>query len=224
MTDPSQRKRRWLIVGTGIGAVLVSLGVVSDIGEEDATLLELVLDGIETLLMVTGACGVGLLLDQVRADHSERLELMHNLAVARHEGEQWRTRVQSQVAGIGVEIGRQFDEWGLTSAESEVGRLMLKGMSHKEIASLRGTSESTGRQQARSVYQKSRLPNKAAFCAYFLEDLLPPSTVAPPGIEDGNRTTAPQPALAVPRPGNGLGATANSLSNARATTTTAAPI
>lgn len=176
MSDSSARKRRWLAVGTVISSVLVILGVISDIGEEQATFLELLLDAVETILMVTGACGVGLLLEQVRADHVERLELLSTLAVARTEGEQWRTRVQSQIAGIGAEVERQLAVWGLTAAESEIALLMLKGMSHKEIAALRGTSDSTGRQQARSIYQKSRLPNKAAFCAYFLEDLLPPST------------------------------------------------
>ena len=43
-----------------------------------------------------------------------------------------------------------------------------------EIAGLRGTSEATVRHQARAVYQKSSLPGRTAFCAYFLEDLLAP--------------------------------------------------
>ena len=50
---------------------------------------------------------------------------------------------------------------------------MLKGFSHREIAALRGTTEATVRHQARATYQKSGLPSRTVFCAYFLEDLLP---------------------------------------------------
>jgi hypothetical protein len=33
------------------------------------------------------------------------------------------------------------------------------------------------RQQARSIYEKSGLNGRAAFCAFFLEDLLPPQAL-----------------------------------------------
>jgi DNA-binding NarL/FixJ family response regulator len=49
-----------------------------------------------------------------------------------------------------------------------------------EIAALRSTSEATVRQQARSTYEKSGLNGRASFCAYFLEDLLPPQSL--PGL------------------------------------------
>ncbi|MGI9334627.1 MAG: helix-turn-helix transcriptional regulator, partial [Gammaproteobacteria bacterium] len=129
----------------------------------------------ETVLMVIGAVGVGMLVDRMHLEHKEKLSLIQDLSIARDEGEGWRSRVQSQVAGIGAEIERQFDSWRLTAAEREVGLLMLKGLSHKEIAAVRVTAEATVRQQARSIYQKTNLPSKTAFCAYFLEDLLPPA-------------------------------------------------
>jgi DNA-binding CsgD family transcriptional regulator len=69
---------------------------------------------------------------------------------------------------------KQFEDWGMTAAEREIGMLILKGLSHKEVAGLRGTSEATVRQQAQSIYQKANLPGKTAFSAYFLEDLLMP--------------------------------------------------
>ena len=71
-------------------------------------------------------------------------------------------------------MDRQFQDWGLTGAEREVGLLILKGLSHKEIAALRATTEATVRQQAQSIYRKAELPGKTAFSAYFLEDLLTP--------------------------------------------------
>ena len=81
--------------------------------------------------------------------------------------------MQTQICGLGREIMKQFEQWALTTAEAEVGMLLLKGLRHGEIATLRGTSEATVRQQARSIYLKSGLAGKSAFSAYFLEDLLP---------------------------------------------------
>ncbi len=157
------------------GVIMVGLNIASDLGDADATVFELMLDSVETLLMVFGAGGVAMVFLRMRDDHKEKLELIKDLSVARTEGEQWRRRVQTQLAGIGAEIDKQFDDWRLTAAEREVGLMMLKGLSHKEIGSIRTTSEATVRQQARSVYQKSNLPSKTAFAAYFLEDLLPPT-------------------------------------------------
>ena len=82
--------------------------------------------------------------------------------------------MQSKLNGIKVEMEAQFRQWGMTAAERDVGLLILKGLNHKEIAALRGTSEATVRQQAQSIYQKAELPGKTAFSAYFLEDLFAP--------------------------------------------------
>jgi DNA-binding CsgD family transcriptional regulator len=62
----------------------------------------------------------------------------------------------------------------LTEAEKEVGLLMLKGLSHKEIANIRNSSEKTVRQQAGAVYAKSGLEGKGQLSAFFLEDLMIP--------------------------------------------------
>ena len=69
-------------------------------------------------------------------------------------------------------ITQQFDEWGLTPSEREVGWLLLKGLSLKEIAGIRNTLEKTVRQQASAIYRKAELPGRHAFAAWFIEDLL----------------------------------------------------
>ncbi|MEE4298884.1 MAG: LuxR C-terminal-related transcriptional regulator, partial [Pseudomonadales bacterium] len=69
-------------------------------------------------------------------------------------------------------IEAQFRGWGLSTAEAEIGMLLLKGLSLKEIAALRETSERTVREQARAVYRKAGLAGRAELSAYFLEDLL----------------------------------------------------
>lgn len=51
--------------------------------------------------------------------------------------------------------------------------LLLKGMSLKELAELRGTSEKTARAQSMSIYAKAGLSGRSELSAFFLEDLLP---------------------------------------------------
>lgn len=72
------------------------------------------------------------------------------------------------------EIDRQFDIWGLSPAEKEIGLLMLKGLSFKEAAEIRNTSERTVRQQAQDIYRKASVAGRNEFAAWFLEELLLP--------------------------------------------------
>ena len=51
---------------------------------------------------------------------------------------------------------------------------MLKGVSARDIAHLRRTSEVTIRQQAQGVYRKSGLSGRAELAAFFLESLFEP--------------------------------------------------
>ena len=76
--------------------------------------------------------------------------------------------------GLGEAIDRQFATWSLTPAEREVSPLLLKGLSTKEIATARRTSDQTVRQQARAIYPKAGLGGRAELAAFFLEDLLLP--------------------------------------------------
>ena len=77
-------------------------------------------------------------------------------------------------------LDRQFQRWALSPAEKEVALLLLKGLSHKEIAEVRSITEATARQQARAVYKKAGLSGRADLAAFFLEDLLLPGGDSPP--------------------------------------------
>lgn len=76
--------------------------------------------------------------------------------------------------GFNKYIQAHFDRWGLTKTESEVGLHILKGWSLRQIAEQRGTTETTVRQQALSLYKKADVDGRHQLAAYFLEDLLPP--------------------------------------------------
>ena len=69
-------------------------------------------------------------------------------------------------------IDDQFNNWGFSPVEKEIGLLIIKGLSFEEIAEIRQTSSKTARKQAVSIYAKSKLKNRNEFAAWFLEDLL----------------------------------------------------
>ena len=65
-----------------------------------------------------------------------------------------------------------FKDWGFTKTETEVGLLILVGMSLRDIADQRGTSETTTRQQALSLYKKASVEGRHQLSAFFLEKLM----------------------------------------------------
>jgi DNA-binding NarL/FixJ family response regulator len=107
--------------------------------------------------------------------YRNQLSLIRDLDAARIQGRQWRDETRALLKGLGEAIDRQFLTWKLTEAEREIGLLLLKGLSLKEIAAVRVTSERTIRAQAQSIYAKAGLSGRAALSAFFLEDLLAPS-------------------------------------------------
>jgi DNA-binding CsgD family transcriptional regulator len=98
----------------------------------------------------------------------------------RQQAEAWRAGSRRHVEGLARSIDLQLDRWKLSAAEKEVAFLLLKGLSLKEIAAIRGTSEKTARVQSGAVYAKSGLGGRSELSAFFLEDLLPPGGGAPP--------------------------------------------
>ena len=182
MGNLSERQIRWILVGVGAGAfvLLRALDVWFDTDPFD--LPAFLVDTVQALLVITSAVGVALLVQRMQKQHEEKMTLLRDLDTARAEGRDWRAKVQANLAGIRVEMDRQFAAWGMTAAERDIGLLMLKGLSHKEIAGIRKTNEQTVRQQALSLYRKAGLSGRNDLSAFFLEDLLlpaqPPSAAA----------------------------------------------
>lgn len=98
---------------------------------------------------------------------SERLKL-------NKEYLEWKNKNLTLLNDIHSGISNQFETWGLTPAESDVAFLLLKGVSFKEIAELRGSTEKTVRHHALKIYQKSGLPGRTELFAYFFEDIFSP--------------------------------------------------
>lgn len=132
--------------------------------------------GVELAVAVVALSGLGWL--WARHFHLRRRvsEIRQSLDRAHAEAALWRERHGRLLQGLSQAIDQQLDAWALTPAEKEVAFLLLKGLSFKDIGTVRGASERTVRQQALAVYAKSGLAGRAELAAFFLEDLLVPST------------------------------------------------
>lgn len=142
-------------------AALIASDLISD-GGEGVGLFHLLLEGTAFCVALIAAI----------LTFRGYLATRRALSVARTEASHWRAENQELLLGLSGAIGKQFDKWGLTEAENEIGYLLLKGFSLGDIAGFRQTSERTVREQARAVYRKSGLHGRAELSAFFLEDLL----------------------------------------------------
>jgi DNA-binding NarL/FixJ family response regulator len=162
---------------------LIAVDVVSDLTHGSST-SHIV---FEASAMAIALAGVAFLLLRLRAAQRERRSLGRDLRLARAEAERWRSETRELLAGLGAAVSEQFERWELTPAEQEIGLLLLKGLSHKEVADVRATSERTVRQQAFALYKKAGLGGRAELAAFFFEDLLLPIDRSPSRAEGDKR-------------------------------------
>lgn len=165
------KSERLLILGILLlVATFTTIDIIGDIGEGAST-LHLLGEGVVTASSVFGIVWIGLKTITLKHELiSQKADIEH----ARAEAKRWKEEASSYLAGLGQAIDRQFDRWKLTDAEKEVGLLLLKGLSLKEIAEVREVSEKTVRAQSLSIYAKAELAGRAELSAFFLEDLLLP--------------------------------------------------
>jgi DNA-binding CsgD family transcriptional regulator len=166
------RTRLWAIAAV-IGGIALYLGLEL-LEEPRLTPFQLLLELVDIVPVVLTSVGVVLLFRETQRQREEHVRIIRDLEVARVQGERWRAEARGLLEGLGEAIDKQFTRWNLTEAEREVALLLLKGLSHKEIAAIRATSERTVREQARSIYAKAGLSGRATLSAFFLEDLLAP--------------------------------------------------
>jgi DNA-binding CsgD family transcriptional regulator len=167
--------RPWTMAATGAVFLLIAGLICADYLGDTQGHDPRVHAAIELTLMAV-AVGAGILFWSrfVALRRRERL-LRRDLEGARADAERWKQEASELLRGLGAAIDTQFDRWALSAAEREVALLLLKGLSHKEVAEVRHTSEKTVRQQSLSVYRKAGLSGRAELSAFFLEDLLLPA-------------------------------------------------
>jgi DNA-binding CsgD family transcriptional regulator len=164
-------------------AVLAALDLALDL-RHGTTITHVVAEGGVFLVGMFGASSMARRLQDAlrreRAARDEALALEQRLRETEAEAARWRDETRELLAGLGTALDRQFERWALSPAEKEVALLLLKGLSHKELAEVRSITEATARQQARAVYKKAGLSGRNDLAAFFLEDLLLPTAAEPP--------------------------------------------
>ncbi len=140
---------------------------------EPFSIVEFAFDLFEMALLALAVVFTSYSAQEIRDARIDRNDLLGKLSAAHADGEKWRSTALVHTNGLGSAIRQQFAAWRLTASECDVASLMLKGLSHKEIAQIRNSSAATVRQQAAAIYGKSGLTSRAELSAYFLEDLFP---------------------------------------------------
>ncbi len=173
MSDLIDRRSKLWAGGAAVGGLGLFLGLEL-LDEPDMTMFQMALEILDLIPIVATSVGVALLFQITGRQRDEHLTLIRDLEVARVQGQRWRSEARVLLNGLGDAIDAQFSRWKLTDAEREVALLLLKGLSLKEVATVRATNERTVRTQARALYAKAGLSGRAALSAFFLEDLLVP--------------------------------------------------
>lgn len=167
----SQRERYFIIGILILIAIFVGFDIFTD-SREGVILWHVLVEGF---IGVVAATGVFYLL---RGTFKLRNRLQQEIAefsAFKHEAEAWRADSRKFIDGLALAIDQQLTKWKLTVAEKEVAFLLLKGLSLKEIAEIRNTTEKTARVQSMAVYSKAGISGRSELSAFFLEDLLLPS-------------------------------------------------
>ncbi len=168
----SERKKIFLILFflASLMLLLVAFDLIADYGEGKSVahlIIEPLLLGISSVILIFA-------IKNLLQMHSENKRLLKTVTSLNLEKELWMSEAHELLQGLSVKIEKQFKKWMLTTAKTEVGFLLLKGFSHKEIADIRGTKPKTVQLQAQSIYSKTNIANRSELSAFFLEDLLPP--------------------------------------------------
>jgi DNA-binding CsgD family transcriptional regulator len=126
---------------------------------------------LEVLAGALATTGVGLFARHAWTVHTSADDLEHDLRAMTLEARRWQEEARNALEGLGAAIDREFAKWDLTEAERDVALLLLKGLSHKEIAAERHTNEGTVRQQALGIYRKAGISGRSNLAAFFLAGL-----------------------------------------------------
>lgn len=165
------KSRKYLALAMLVISVFVFLDIYEDF-TEGAHFSHLLVEA--TILLISSAVFL-VILAQYQKERTATQNLKRSLKTVSEEREQLRSEIRQHMSGLSQIIDSQFDHWNLTPTEKDVGFLLLKGLSLKEIAAIRETAEKTTHTQVQAIYKKSGIHGRSEFAAYFLEDLLPSS-------------------------------------------------
>lgn len=152
-------------------AVLVGFDIFTD-SREGVVLWHVLTEGSIASLALAGV--FYLLRGTITLRHRLEKEI-EDFSAFKREADAWRADSRKYIDGLARAIDQQLSKWNLTVAEKEVAFLLLKGLSLKEVAEVRNTTEKTARVQSMAIYAKAGISGRSELSAFFLEDLLLPA-------------------------------------------------
>lgn len=165
------RNERFVIISilTAV-AIMVAADLATD-SKEGVVLWHVLVEGSVGAAAIAGI--FYFLRGSFRLQH-KMSDILNENAQLKSDAAAWKQEANKFIEGLSRSIDLQLSKWNLTAAEKEVALLLLKGLSIKEIAEIRNTTEKTARVQSISIYSKSGLGGRSELAAFFLEDLLQP--------------------------------------------------
>jgi len=167
-------KDRIIAIALSIIMILNFVDVITDIGLGVPTwhIVE------ESVIVLLSGFGAGYLIYEIHKRSKQLGHLAETLSESNRHLDNITEKMLQARKQYSEVIHQQFDDWKLTEGEQQVGMLLLKGLSFKEIAAVRSTKEKTVRQQASSIYSKASLEGRHEFSGWFFEDFLNENTQA----------------------------------------------
>ncbi|MBI5066832.1 MAG: helix-turn-helix transcriptional regulator [Deltaproteobacteria bacterium] len=160
----------WPVALAGALAIFVAADLVADIADGVPT-IHLVIESLALLLCLAGVWGTG---RQLHRALCRARDLHDTVERSRADLHRLGAEVEAMASGVRTMVDLHFTRWKLTTAEREVAVHVLRGLSYKEVAEARDTSEHTVRNQAYAIYRKAGLGSRTDMAAFFLEQLLAP--------------------------------------------------
>ncbi len=133
--------------------------------------IHIIIESVALALCLVGVWGTG---RQLRQALRRARDLDASVQRSRADLDRLGAEVEAMSSGVRALVDLHFARWKLTAAEREVAILVLKGLSYKEVAESRATSEHTVRNQAYAIYRKAGLGSRTEMAAFFLEQMLAP--------------------------------------------------
>ena len=128
--------------------------------------------GLEILTVFLSMWGIVILVKTIKERAAELTKLHQKIEQTESDLELSHNKLKEIGREYSKHLHKQFEVWKLTPSERDVAIILLKGLSFKEMAEVRDTKEKTIRQQASTIYKKSKVAGRHEFAAWFFEDML----------------------------------------------------
>jgi DNA-binding CsgD family transcriptional regulator len=156
--------------------VLVAILIAWDIAWDLATGVTISHIIIELSMMLAAMIGAFYFWNWLKVARRMESNQQRDLKKAHAEITHWQEETRDLLQNLRKVIDKQFALWKFSPTEREIGFYLLNGLSLKQIAELRDSTDKSVKQQAYLLYRKAGLSGRAELSAFFLGGLLDPET------------------------------------------------